>query len=139
MRGPFLFFLERVFAMENLDKVLAELCEKLGVGSEGLVKWLTDGGLQSYAKLQADSFLADGFIRLALVAILVGTAIWGWKYLHSDSAPEYGYEVIVIAIIVELVFAFAFAIMAIGAFEQSFFWYTNPDGMFIRLALEMLS
>ena len=124
--------------MENLDKVLAELCEKMGVGSEGLVKWLTDGGLESYAELQATSYLADGLIWLVVVAILVGTAIWAWKYVHSDSASEYGYEVIVIAIIVELVFAFAFAIMAIGAFERSFFWYTNPDGMFVKMALEML-
>lgn len=124
--------------MENLDKVLAELCEKLGIGSEGLVKWLTDGGLQSYAKLQVDSYLADGLIWLMVVAILAGISIWAWKYLHSDSASEYGYEVIVVFLILGLVGAFIFAIVAMVAFEHSFFWYTNPDGMFIRLVLEMM-
>lgn len=124
--------------MENLDKALSELCEKLGVGSEGLVKWLTDGGLQSYAKLQADSYLADGLIWLVVTAILVGASIWAWKYLHSDSTPEYGYEAIIVSMIVALVFAFIFAIVAVVAFEHAFFWYTNPDGMFVKLALETI-
>lgn len=118
--------------MGNLDKALAELAERLGVGVDELWSFLTDGGLQSYTSMCATRAGIAAAVSLLFAAVCIVAARWaymrnrGRAFLERSDGAD-----VVLGISVGLA-ALAFVAFAINATECAT-WALFPDGMLIEM------
>lgn len=138
--------------MEQLDNALAQLTEKLGVGSEVFVSWLTGTGLDAYSRMIIATTISDIITQSIVVAIMTFIVVKcfkiGWK-LRTDSAEDkiinddfevaYMLSILTFVIgIVLLVFDICEIGVALSNIRTLVGWYVSPEGMIIQMLLDII-
>lgn len=134
--------------MEQLDKVLAQLAEKLGVGSEAFVTWLAGDGLDAYARMNVADALASTIISFIVLAVCIATIRKCVKMVKAcvfddDTYSSIDTEPLIVVACVGLIAAALIGGWTTFVFIDSFRcfigWSIAPEGMIIQVLVNMLN
>lgn len=123
--------------MNNFDSALAELAEQLGVRTDEFLTWMTTGGMQSYAELQASRHLTTaGIFVLVFIGCLIGFLVCysinrGKSWMDRDDGV-FTAQLLTGCIGCVLIFFVLFEL------RDGFLWHTNPEGMIVEMLIAKL-
>ena len=122
--------------MENLDKALASLAEQLGVHSEEFIFWLTNGGLESYARMQLIDYGVMALSSLVVAVLCIKLCLWCFKMREHGDDDDLDYLGSIV------LFAATFGVVACAFFVCMFSdflcWWLTPEGALVELILNRL-
>lgn len=119
--------------MENLDKALASLAEQLGVHSEEFIFWLTNGGLESYARMQLIDYGVMALSSLVVAVLCIKVCLWCFKMREHYDSDDFGF-IVISAATVGAVACMFFVCM----FSDFLCWWLTPEGALVELILNRL-
>lgn len=114
---------------DKLDEALADVANRVGVGTTELFGWLQSDGLEAYGRAQVATYAS--WVAILLMAFLIGLAMMVLYLRGEGSRRCYCEEMCIVGCIVSLLSAVVLAVIV----PELVGWLVSPEGMVMRLVL----